>query len=63
MVDVWPGGTRLDQTDRVTAEMRKSIAEIPGITHITTSVGQGALRFLLTYSPEGFDPSFAQFLN
>ena len=63
MVDVWlPGGTRLDQTDRVTAEMRKSIAEIPGITHITTSVGQGALRFLLTYSPERFDPSYAQFL-
>ena len=63
MVDVWlPGGTRLDQTDRVTAKMRNSIAEIPGITHITTSVGQGALRFLLTYSPEGFDPSFAQFL-
>ena len=63
MVDVWlPGGTRLDQTDRVTGEMRKSIAEIPGITHITTSVGQGALRFLLTYSPERFDPSYAQFL-
>ncbi|HEY5707291.1 MAG TPA: efflux RND transporter permease subunit [Terrimicrobiaceae bacterium] len=63
MVDVWlPVGTRLDQTDRVTGEMQKSIAEIPGITHITTSVGQGALRFLLTYSPEGFDSSYAQFL-
>jgi len=63
MVDVWlPVGTRLDHTDRVTAEMRKSIADIPGITHITTSVGQGALRFLLTYSPEGFDSSYAQFL-
>jgi multidrug efflux pump subunit AcrB len=63
MVDVWlSGGTRLDQTDRVTQEMRKIIAEIPGITHITTSVGQGALRFLLTYSPERFDPSYAQFL-
>ena len=63
MVDVWlPGGTRLDQTDRVTGQMRRYIADIPGITHITTSVGQGALRFLLTYSPEGFDPSYAQFL-
>jgi multidrug efflux pump subunit AcrB len=63
MVDVWlPGGTRLDQTDRVTQEMRNFIADIPGITHITTSVGQGALRFLLTYSPERFDPSYAQFL-
>jgi multidrug efflux pump subunit AcrB len=63
MVDAWlPVGTRLDQTDRVTDEMQKSIAGIPGITHITTSVGQGALRFLLTYSPEGFDSSYAQFL-
>ena len=63
MVDVWlPVGTRLDQTDRVTARMQKSIAEIPGITHVTTSVGQGALRFLLTYSPEQFDSSYAQFL-
>ena len=63
MVDVWlSGGTRLDQTDRVTQEMRNFIANVPGITHITTSVGQGALRFLLTYSPERFDPSYAQFL-
>ena len=63
MVDVWlPGGTRLDQTDRVTGQMRRYIADIPGITHITTSVGQGALRFLLTYSPEQFDSSYAQFL-
>ena len=63
MVDVWlSGGTRLDQTDRVTQEMRNFIADIPGITHVTTSVGQGALRFLLTYSPERFDPSYAQFL-
>jgi multidrug efflux pump subunit AcrB len=63
MVDIWlPVGTRLDQTDRVTQEMRRTIADIPGVTHITTSVGQGALRFLLTYSPERFDSSYAQFL-
>jgi multidrug efflux pump subunit AcrB len=63
MVDVWlPVGTRLDQTDRVTAEMAKSIKEIPGVTHVTTSVGQGTLRFLLTYSPERADTSYALFL-
>ncbi len=63
MVDIWlPGGTRLDQTDREAAEMREAITDIPGITHITTSVGQGTLRFLLTYSPERFDTSYAQFL-
>jgi len=63
MVDVWlPGGTRVDETDRVTLRMREKIADIPGIENITTSVGQGALRFLLTYSPERFDTSYAQFL-
>jgi len=63
MVDVWmPVGTRLDQTDREAALMHEKIASIPGITHITTTVGQGALRFLLTYSPERFDSAYAQFL-
>ena len=63
MVDVWlPVGTRLDRTDRVTGEMAKSIKEVPGVTHITTSVGQGTLRFLLTYSPERADSSYALFL-
>lgn len=63
MVDVWlPGGTRLDQTDAATQEMLTSIKDIPGIKNITASVGQGALRFLLTYSPERADSSYAQFL-
>jgi multidrug efflux pump subunit AcrB len=42
--------------------MAKSIKEVPGVTHITTSVGQGTLRFLLTYSPERADSSYALFL-
>lgn len=63
MVDVWlPVGTRLDETDRITGAMQNSIKDIPGINHITTSVGQGALRFLLTYSPERADTAYAQFL-
>lgn len=63
MVDVWlPGGTRLDETDRVTGEMLASIQSMPDVTHVSTLVGQGGLRFLLTYSPERFDPSYAQFL-
>lgn len=63
MVDVWlPVGTRLDETDRVTSQMRERLAELGGVTHVTTTIGQGALRFLLTYSPERFDSSYAQFL-
>ena len=63
MVNVWlPVGTRLDETDRITEEMRRKISALPGVTHVTTSVGQGTLRFLLTYAPERFDSSYALFL-
>jgi len=63
LVDAWsPPGTRLDATQRTTEAMEKYLRETPGITHVTSTVGQGALRFLLTYSPERFDPAFAQFI-
>ncbi len=63
MADIWlPGGTRLDETDRVTGKMLESIRDIPGITNVSTTLGQGALRFLLTYAPERADSSYAQFL-
>lgn len=63
MVNVWlPVGTRLEETDRTTEEMRRKISDLPGVTHVTTSVGQGTMRFLLTYAPERFDTSYALFL-
>ncbi len=63
MVNVWlPGGIRLDATDQVVEKMRERIAKMKGVTHVTTSVGQGTLRFLLTYAPERFDSSYALFL-
>jgi multidrug efflux pump subunit AcrB len=63
LIDAWlPGGTRLDQTDAATKEMFQSIRGIDGVTHVTTTVGQGALRFLLTYAPERADTSYAQFI-
>lgn len=63
LIDAWsPPGTRLDATEQSAAQMEEYLLGVPGITHVTTCVGQGALRFLLTYSPERFDPSFAQFI-
>jgi multidrug efflux pump subunit AcrB len=63
MIDAWsPVGTRLDATEKSAAEMEKVLLATPGITHVTTCVGQGALRFLLTYAPERFDPAYAQFI-
>lgn len=63
IVDAWsPAGTRIDVTSATAAAMEKVVAAVPGVTHVTTSVGQGTLRFLLTYAPERPDPAFAQFL-
>ncbi len=63
LVDIWmPEGTRADELDRTTAQMAKFIRAVPGVTHLTTVVGRGALRFLLTYSPEQANSSFAQFI-
>lgn len=63
MIDAWsPAGTRMDATEKTAEEMEKYLLTVPGITNVTTCVGQGALRFLLTYSPERFDPAYAQFI-
>jgi len=63
LIDAWsPPGTRLDATEKSAEEMEKYLLAVPGITNVTTCVGQGALRFLLTYSPERFDSSFCQFI-
>lgn len=63
MIDAWsPVGTRMDATEKSAEEMEQYLLSVPGITNVTTCVGQGALRFLLTYSPERFDPAYAQFI-
>jgi len=63
MVDLWlPEGTAIGETDRVTEEVRRWVAELEGVTHVAAIVGQGSLRFLLTYTPEKVNSSYAQLL-
>ncbi len=63
LVDVWsPVGTRADEAAKVTEQMGEYLQTTPGVTHVTSVIGQGALRFLLTYSPERADTAYAQFI-
>jgi multidrug efflux pump subunit AcrB len=63
MCDVWlPVGTRIDESLKITNEMQEYIRTIPGVKHVSTTAGQGAPRFLLTYSPERFDTAYSLFL-
>ncbi len=52
-VDLWlPEGTHIDATSAELRAIEQYVASLQGVTDVTTFVGAGSLRFLLTYSPE-----------
>ncbi len=63
MVDFWmPQGTHIDDTRRQVESVEAYLLEQEGVTHVTSLLGKGALRFLLTYAPEKLNSSYAQLL-
>jgi multidrug efflux pump subunit AcrB len=62
-VDLWlPLGTDINETGDRVAEAESHIRGLDGVTHVTSLIGQGGLRFLLTYTPEKQSNSYAQLL-
>jgi multidrug efflux pump subunit AcrB len=57
-----PQGTDLRTTAAVVAEAEAKVRAAPGVTHVTSFIGQGGLRFMLTYSPEDPNPAYGQLL-
>src|SRR5262249_20056233 len=63
MVDAFlPAGTHIRETDAFAAELQRYIQGLPNVTHVTSFVGGGGLRFLLVYSPERENRAFTQLL-
>ncbi len=63
MVDLWlTQGTHIDDTVALVAEVEEEILAREGVTHATSLVGKGGLRFLLTYTPEKTNAAYAQLL-
>ncbi len=63
IVDVFlPGGTHIRETEAFAGEMQQYVKTLPGVTHVTSFIGGGGLRFLLVYSPERENPAFVQML-
>ncbi|ENM5763088.1 efflux RND transporter permease subunit VexD [Vibrio mimicus] len=63
VVDVYlPQGSDIHRTEQVVASIEKEVAQKEGITNITSFIGGGGLRFMLTYSPEARNPSYGQLL-
>ncbi|QQE10658.1 efflux RND transporter permease subunit [Planctomycetota bacterium] len=63
IVDYWlPQGTHIDTTERDLKQIASHIKTLPNVTGTTTFLGQGGLRFLLTYAPEDPNTSYGQLL-
>jgi multidrug efflux pump subunit AcrB len=63
MVDVFlPAGTHIRETEAFAGDVQRTIQARPGVTHVTSFIGGGGLRFLLVYSPEKENRAYVQFL-
>jgi len=63
MLDMWlPQGTHIDETIARVEAVEEYLQGVDGVTHITSQIGKGGLRFLLTYAPEKLNSSYAQLL-
>jgi multidrug efflux pump subunit AcrB len=63
MVDFWlPQGSAIEETIAQAAAAETTLRGLDGVRHVTTLVGAGGMRFLLTYSAEKQNSAYAQFL-
>ena len=62
-VDLWlPYGTDIAQTEKITSEIEKSINGQPGVVTTVSTIGQGSMRFILTYSGQRQYSNYAQIM-
>ena len=62
-VDAWfPEGTNIAETEAQLKQVEEQLLNYQGVTHVTTQIGGGSPRFLLTYSPEQSYPNFGRIL-
>jgi len=62
-VDFWlQEGTGIKETSRQMARAEQKLSDREGVTHVTTQIGGGSPRFLLTYTPESNFKSFGRIL-
>ena len=63
MVDAFlPAGTHIRDTEAFAGEVQRFIQSQPDVTHVTSFIGGGGLRFLLVYSAENENRAYVQFL-
>jgi len=63
LIDYWkPQGTDIRDTHYDIQQVEQYILEKPFVKHVTSTVGKGAQRFILTYSPEKQYSNYGQLL-
>lgn len=63
LIDMWgEKGNDIEATEDVITSIESKLTSFDSIMQVTSSIGQGALRFMLTYGPEYYNPEYAQFL-
>ncbi|MGL6313742.1 efflux RND transporter permease subunit [Vibrio sp. WXL103] len=61
-LDMWmPEGTDIRETQKQAKQVESFILEQDSVEFVTTTVGQGLQRFMLTYQPEKSYQAYAQF--
>lgn len=60
-VDYWrEEGTNITQTAKDIENIEKHVLKIKGVKQVTSFIGEGATRFMLVYTPEAPNTSYAQ---
>jgi multidrug efflux pump subunit AcrB len=63
VVDYWlPQGTDIHRTQQDIQAAEQLVLDKPGVTGVTSFIGAGGLRFMLTYSPEPPNTAYGQLL-
>jgi multidrug efflux pump subunit AcrB len=63
LVDVYlPAGTHIRESESFADTVQRYIQSQPGVTHVSSFIGGGGLRFLLVYTPERENPAYVEFL-
>lgn len=62
-IDLWyPEGTHIKTTAAKIEAVEQYVKKVEGVTDVTSFIGRGALRFILTYSPEMPNSAYGQLL-
>jgi len=63
VVDYWlPEGTRIERTQADMITIENFIRSMDNVNAVQTLIGQGGIRYMLTYAPESPNSAYGQFL-